>query len=120
MRYADLYSSSYINLLFYPFCYFFRAPAILMPHESTNYSFVQRNGASTSSVEEEEEEEEKIKAKKTNLEMPSQQMTRSTNSQLQDADEDSDPDQEQGSSKEGASPEDELGNFELLDMAASR
>ena len=113
-----MYSSSYINLLVYPFCYFFRAPAILMPHESTNYNFVQQNGASTSSAE--EEEEEKIKVKKTNLEMPSQQMTRSTNSQLQDADEDSDPDQEQGSSKEGVSPEDELGNFELLDMAASR
>nr|XP_039262576.1 cytosolic purine 5'-nucleotidase-like isoform X2 [Styela clava] len=34
-RYADLYASSFINLFHYPFCYFFRAPAILMPHEST-------------------------------------------------------------------------------------
>lgn len=34
-RYADLYASSFINLLHYPFCYFFRAPAVLMPHEST-------------------------------------------------------------------------------------
>uniref|UniRef100_H2Z2V7 5'-nucleotidase, cytosolic II, like 1 n=1 Tax=Ciona savignyi TaxID=51511 RepID=H2Z2V7_CIOSA len=34
-RYADLYASSFINLLYYPFCYFFRAPAVLMPHEST-------------------------------------------------------------------------------------
>jgi len=115
MRYADLYSSSHINLLVYPFCYFFRAPAILMPHESTNYNFIQ----SASSTEEE------IKPPKVKnvLEMPSQQMTRSTNSQLQDADEDSDPgDQEQGGSKDGVSPqEDEIeGNFELLDMAASR
>ncbi|XP_078449131.1 cytosolic purine 5'-nucleotidase-like isoform X2 [Lampetra planeri] len=35
MRYADLYASSFINLLYYPFSYLFRAPHILMPHEST-------------------------------------------------------------------------------------
>ncbi|XP_077991961.1 cytosolic purine 5'-nucleotidase-like isoform X2 [Glandiceps talaboti] len=34
-RYADLYSSSFINLLYYPFSYFFRAAPMLMPHEST-------------------------------------------------------------------------------------
>jgi len=35
MRYADLYSGSLLNLIYYPFCYMFRAPAMLMPHEST-------------------------------------------------------------------------------------
>uniref|UniRef100_A0A8C4QCP8 5'-nucleotidase, cytosolic II n=1 Tax=Eptatretus burgeri TaxID=7764 RepID=A0A8C4QCP8_EPTBU len=35
MRYADLYASSFINLLYYPFSYLFRAPHVLMPHEST-------------------------------------------------------------------------------------
>ena len=34
-RYADLYASSVLNLLHYPFSYMFRAPAMLMPHEST-------------------------------------------------------------------------------------
>nr|CAB3264465.1 cytosolic purine 5'-nucleotidase [Phallusia mammillata] len=33
-RYADIYASSFINLLHYPFCYFFRAPSVLMPHET--------------------------------------------------------------------------------------
>uniref|UniRef100_A0A669D098 Cytosolic purine 5'-nucleotidase n=1 Tax=Oreochromis niloticus TaxID=8128 RepID=A0A669D098_ORENI len=35
MRYADLYAASFINLLYYPFSYLFRASHILMPHEST-------------------------------------------------------------------------------------
>ncbi|KAK9532654.1 hypothetical protein VZT92_010028 [Zoarces viviparus] len=34
LRYADLYSSTCINLLHYPFNYLFMAPPILMPHES--------------------------------------------------------------------------------------
>ncbi|XP_070540227.1 cytosolic purine 5'-nucleotidase-like isoform X2 [Ptychodera flava] len=34
-RFADLYASSVINLLYYPFSYFFRAAPMLMPHEST-------------------------------------------------------------------------------------
>ncbi|KAJ3605207.1 hypothetical protein NHX12_027257 [Muraenolepis orangiensis] len=33
MRYADLYSSTCINLLHYPFNYLFMAPPLLMPHE---------------------------------------------------------------------------------------
>jgi len=35
VRYADLYAASILNLLYYPFCYMFRAPPMLMPHEST-------------------------------------------------------------------------------------
>ncbi|XP_056147210.1 cytosolic purine 5'-nucleotidase-like isoform X4 [Lampris incognitus] len=34
MRYADIYSSSCINLLHYPFNYLFMAPPVLMPHEA--------------------------------------------------------------------------------------
>ena len=34
-RYADLYASSCYNLIHYPSFYFFRAPMMLMPHEST-------------------------------------------------------------------------------------
>lgn len=35
LRFADLYAASVDNLLHYPFCYVFRAPSMLMPHEST-------------------------------------------------------------------------------------
>ncbi|CAF3977836.1 unnamed protein product, partial [Rotaria sordida] len=34
-RYADIYASSVVNLVYYPFFYFFRAVPQLMPHEST-------------------------------------------------------------------------------------
>ncbi|XP_014668190.1 PREDICTED: LOW QUALITY PROTEIN: cytosolic purine 5'-nucleotidase-like [Priapulus caudatus] len=33
--FADIYAASFLNLLYYPFSYMFRAPPILMPHEST-------------------------------------------------------------------------------------
>ncbi|XP_047425405.1 5'-nucleotidase, cytosolic II, like 1 isoform X2 [Mugil cephalus] len=35
IRYADLYSSTCMNLLHYPFNYLFMAPPVLMPHETT-------------------------------------------------------------------------------------
>lgn len=35
VRYADLYAATFMNLEFYPFSYMFRAPAMLLPHEST-------------------------------------------------------------------------------------
>ncbi|XP_059615131.1 cytosolic purine 5'-nucleotidase isoform X2 [Phlebotomus argentipes] len=35
VRYADLYAASFLNLIYYPFSYMFRAPAMLLPHEST-------------------------------------------------------------------------------------
>uniref|UniRef100_A0A8D0L1H3 5'-nucleotidase domain containing 4 n=1 Tax=Sphenodon punctatus TaxID=8508 RepID=A0A8D0L1H3_SPHPU len=35
IRYADLYAASFLNFLYYPFSYLFRAPPTLMPHEST-------------------------------------------------------------------------------------
>lgn len=35
MRYADLYAATHLNMLYYPFSYMFRAPAMLLPHEST-------------------------------------------------------------------------------------
>lgn len=35
VRYADLYATSFLNLMYYPFSYMFRAPAMLLPHEST-------------------------------------------------------------------------------------
>jgi len=34
-RYADIYASTVVNLVYYPFFYFFRAVPQLMPHEST-------------------------------------------------------------------------------------
>jgi hypothetical protein len=34
-RYADIYAATFMNLEFYPFSYMFRAPAMLLPHEST-------------------------------------------------------------------------------------
>uniref|UniRef100_A0A6B2FVM0 Cytosolic purine 5'-nucleotidase (Trinotate prediction) n=1 Tax=Myxobolus squamalis TaxID=59785 RepID=A0A6B2FVM0_MYXSQ len=35
IRFADLYSHTCLNLLYYPFFYLFRAAATLMPHEAT-------------------------------------------------------------------------------------
>lgn len=35
VRYADIYAATVLNLLYYPFSYMFRAPAMLMPHESS-------------------------------------------------------------------------------------
>ncbi|XP_055300757.1 cytosolic purine 5'-nucleotidase isoform X2 [Sitodiplosis mosellana] len=35
VRYADLYAATFLNLMYYPFSYMFRAPAMLLPHEST-------------------------------------------------------------------------------------
>lgn len=35
IRYADLYAATFLNLLHYPFSYLFKAPPMLMPHEST-------------------------------------------------------------------------------------
>jgi 5'-nucleotidase len=34
-RYADIYAASVLNMLYYPTFYMFRAPAMLLPHEST-------------------------------------------------------------------------------------
>nr|XP_022340789.1 cytosolic purine 5'-nucleotidase-like [Crassostrea virginica] len=34
-RFADIYAASVINMIHYPFTYMFRAPAMLLPHEST-------------------------------------------------------------------------------------
>ncbi|CAF4269431.1 unnamed protein product, partial [Rotaria magnacalcarata] len=34
-RFADIYASTVVNLVYYPFFYFFRAVPQLMPHEST-------------------------------------------------------------------------------------
>jgi len=30
VRYADLYAATFLNLMYYPFCYMFRAPAMLV------------------------------------------------------------------------------------------
>ncbi|GFS05654.1 cytosolic purine 5'-nucleotidase [Elysia marginata] len=35
MRYADLYANSFMNMIYYPLTYAFRAPPMHMPHEST-------------------------------------------------------------------------------------
>lgn len=45
-RYADIYASSHLNLLHYPFFYLFKAPPVLMPHESTVNPFVSEEGGS--------------------------------------------------------------------------
>lgn len=47
MRYADLYGASFVNLIHYPLSYIFRAPAMLMPHEST----VNHEGANNMTAE---------------------------------------------------------------------
>lgn len=79
-RYADLYASSFINLLNYPFCYFFRAPAVLMPHESTldranmEYNVVTDSPMATRNISIGFDQE--VKEKFSNL--PSQQMIRSS------------------------------------------
>ncbi|CAI9584249.1 unnamed protein product [Staurois parvus] len=49
MRYADLYAATFLNLLYYPFSYLFRALPVLMPHEST-VDHVSVDGADTSNA----------------------------------------------------------------------
>lgn len=34
-NFSDIYAATFLNLEFYPFSYMFRAPAMLLPHEST-------------------------------------------------------------------------------------
>ncbi|XP_037091674.1 cytosolic purine 5'-nucleotidase-like isoform X2 [Pollicipes pollicipes] len=49
-RYADLYGATMLNMLYYPFSYMFRAPAMLLPHESTvthEQTFVAEGAALT-------------------------------------------------------------------------
>ncbi|CAK9824474.1 Cytosolic purine 5'-nucleotidase [Anthophora retusa] len=73
VRYADLYAATFLNLIYYPFSYMFRAPAMLMPHESTvahEQRFVMETPMISRSrtfklVEEEEEEKEQNKPPKT-------------------------------------------------------
>ncbi len=50
-----MYAATILNLLYYPFSYMFRAPAMLMPHESTvahehstYYSEMERKAAKDS------------------------------------------------------------------------
>ena len=45
MRFADIYASSLLNLLYYPTFYMFRSPAMLLPHEAT-VSHLQPGGGS--------------------------------------------------------------------------
>ncbi|XP_018668625.2 cytosolic purine 5'-nucleotidase isoform X2 [Ciona intestinalis] len=76
-RYADLYASSFINLLYYPFCYFFRAPAVLMPHESTvdhdsQYDITEESPMASRNINSNNIEHLKLE------ELPSHQMCRST------------------------------------------
>lgn len=49
IRYADLYAATFLNLLYYPFSYVFRALPVLMPHEST-VDYVSADGADASKV----------------------------------------------------------------------
>uniref|UniRef100_A0A7I4K9W8 Bm16934 n=1 Tax=Brugia malayi TaxID=6279 RepID=A0A7I4K9W8_BRUMA len=48
-RFADLYSSSCYNLLYYPLFYFFRAPMTLMPHEVNADKCIREKKASLAS-----------------------------------------------------------------------
>ncbi|XP_029044398.2 cytosolic purine 5'-nucleotidase isoform X2 [Osmia bicornis bicornis] len=66
VRYADLYAATFLNLIYYPFSYMFRAPAMLMPHESTvahEQRFVMEtpmiSRSRTFKLNEEEEEQSK-------------------------------------------------------------
>ncbi|XP_068130960.1 cytosolic purine 5'-nucleotidase-like [Hyperolius riggenbachi] len=46
IRYADLYAATFLNLLYYPFSYLFRALPVLMPHEST-VDYISLDGSDT-------------------------------------------------------------------------
>ncbi|KAK2714156.1 cytosolic purine 5'-nucleotidase-like isoform X2 [Artemia franciscana] len=51
VRYADIYAATVLNLLYYPFSYMFRAPAMLLPHESTVEHEQNKEGHHGSSTE---------------------------------------------------------------------
>ncbi|XP_015181023.1 PREDICTED: cytosolic purine 5'-nucleotidase isoform X2 [Polistes dominula] len=70
VRYADLYAATFLNLIYYPFSYMFRAPSMLMPHESTvahEQRFVMEtpmiSRSRTFKLSEEEEEQNRPTAK---------------------------------------------------------
>jgi len=48
VRFADIYSASLLNLLYYPTFFMFRSPAMLLPHESTVPHLMPRSDADTS------------------------------------------------------------------------
>lgn len=41
VRYADLYAATFLNLIYYPFSYMFRAPAMLVREAVTNFQFIR-------------------------------------------------------------------------------
>ncbi|XP_062570936.1 cytosolic purine 5'-nucleotidase-like isoform X2 [Saccostrea cucullata] len=65
MRFADLYAASVDNLLHYPFCYVFRAPNMLMAHESTvdheDILQMENNGLALRTRDRENSQEERRK-----------------------------------------------------------
>ncbi|KAJ1521408.1 hypothetical protein ONE63_003082 [Megalurothrips usitatus] len=78
VRYADLYAATFLNLIYYPFSYMFRAPAMLMPHESTvahEQRFVMESpmisrSRTFSIIENEETENHRPKLEKMNSMVP--------------------------------------------------
>ncbi|XP_017752863.1 PREDICTED: cytosolic purine 5'-nucleotidase [Eufriesea mexicana] len=80
VRYADLYAATFLNLIYYPFSYMFRAPAMLMPHEST-VAHEQRFVMETPMISRsrtfkltDEEEEQNIPTKTLFVECPNNQI----------------------------------------------
>ncbi|KAG8041308.1 hypothetical protein G9C98_002296 [Cotesia typhae] len=76
VRYADLYAATFLNLIYYPFSYMFRAPAMLMPHESTvahEQRFVMEtpmiSRSRTFKLNDEDEEQHTIMAKSLETEI---------------------------------------------------
>ncbi|XP_043790331.1 cytosolic purine 5'-nucleotidase isoform X2 [Apis laboriosa] len=80
VRYADLYAATFLNLIYYPFSYMFRAPAMLMPHESTvahEQRFVMETpmiSRSRTSKLNDEEEEQNNPTKTLYVDCPSNQI----------------------------------------------
>ncbi|KAJ8983912.1 hypothetical protein NQ317_006716 [Molorchus minor] len=74
VRYADLYAATHLNLLYYPFSYMFRAPAMLLPHESTvahEQKFVTELVSQVEiPVEEEEEKRDKKVLERSQSQIP--------------------------------------------------
>ncbi|XP_055929014.1 cytosolic purine 5'-nucleotidase-like isoform X1 [Argiope bruennichi] len=66
-HYADIYACTFLNLMYYPFSYMFRAPPMLMPHEST-VEHEEKSFVSNGEVEEIEEESQEPIRRRSRLE----------------------------------------------------
>eukprot|EP00058_Branchiostoma_floridae_P023526 XP_002609016.1 hypothetical protein BRAFLDRAFT_114849 [Branchiostoma floridae] len=67
IRFADLYATSFINLLYYPFSYFFRAPHVLVRHQTGHKIRPMLPRQITHTHDEDDDSEESIQSEEDSM-----------------------------------------------------